>query len=312
MTPPPEKDADYDPLAALDDDLGDDWESAFQAEDFMFSPDDESSDFFLSDGNTADEDEDIAGLMADQDEENKAPKGEEDARSPSTGQDAAVEPPGVLEFPSRLQILAASLLQLFQGRPLHQRLLIGTLPVALSLIIISTLFFQAEHDEPVPLDQQAMVSEPHDYAPPSQGQDSSTATPPPKQTPALAPEPGSPVELETIQQKWKLPTFIIVATSKNRAELIINIDLTLIAYLEKGQDLPADKQTYVKDIIYQFYANRPAHELKRFALARGDMISQLNAWLNKQWQGNPFDTIFFSSYQVTQTAPPLVPKVTIM
>lgn len=39
------KDASHDPLADLDDDLGDDWESAFQAEDFMFSPEDEPSDF---------------------------------------------------------------------------------------------------------------------------------------------------------------------------------------------------------------------------------------------------------------------------
>ena len=45
----PTDQTDIDPLADLDDDLGDDWESAFQSEDFMFSEDDEANDFFLFD-----------------------------------------------------------------------------------------------------------------------------------------------------------------------------------------------------------------------------------------------------------------------
>ena len=67
MTPTSKKDSEksHDPLADLDDDLGDDWESAFQAEDFMFSPEDESTDFFLLEDDAGSENEDISGLFSE-------------------------------------------------------------------------------------------------------------------------------------------------------------------------------------------------------------------------------------------------------
>ena len=124
MTAAAKKDSEksHDPLADLDDDLGDDWESAFQAEDFMFSPEDESTDFFLleEDGAGA---EDIAELFEDQ--EAKA-EGAEAAKVTAKGD--GTETTSVLEFPGRVQIIVASLLQLFQSRSLTQRFVIGALP----------------------------------------------------------------------------------------------------------------------------------------------------------------------------------------
>ncbi len=309
---PSEKPSSHDPLADLDDDLGDDWESAFQAEDFMFSPENEPSDFFLFDENAPAEGEDIADLLAGQDEKAKD-KSDKTAGASATPVDG--EPSAVLEFPGRLQILAASLLQLFQACPLYQRLLIGTLPAALILIIVSTLFFQASNEELASLDEEFIASDSPVLATVSQEQGAlspAPAPPPPVSTVAAKPQAEPVIDSETVQHKWQLPPFIIVAGEKNKAELIVNIDLTLIAKLEKGQSLPEDKQIFVKDIIYQFYSNRPAYELKRFALARGEMISQLNVWLNKEWQNNPIDTITFSRYQVIQTTPSLAPKVTFM
>lgn len=311
MTSSSDKDPSHDPLADLDDDLGDDWESAFQAEEFMFSPEDESSDFFLLDENGADSSEDIAHLITNQEgqKENKTGK------DTTTG---SAEPSAILEFPTTLQILAAYLPQFFQSRPLYQRLLIGSLPFVLILIIASTLFFRSTTDELASRDDKNMVSAPsHGVALAPQGQGRVSSAPQQKQAPALSPAAVPAVKAETIQHKWQLPTFIIVADGDNHSALIINIDLTLIAHLEKGQNLPADKQIFAQDIIYQFFTNRPAYELKRFALARGEMISQLNAWLSKQWLNNPFDTITFSRYQVIHTPPsitppPLAPKVTFM
>ncbi|MEN8257728.1 MAG: hypothetical protein ABFS09_07680 [Thermodesulfobacteriota bacterium] len=307
MTPPSEKKTatSHDPLTDLDDDLGDDWESAFQAEDFMFSPEEESADFFLLE-DTPDDNDDISGLFNG----DEGKKGGTDGAAPdSSGAEAGPETSTVLEFPSQVQILAASLLQLFQNRPLPQRLLIGALPIVLILIISSTQFFRSTNDEFASLEDQALVTETQ-----------ITTTQPQERKPEpgakkhlqTIPAPGPVAEVETVHEKWKLPSFIIVAKADNNNNLVINIDLTLIAKLEKGQDLPAEKTTFVKDVIYQFYANRPAYELKRFALARGEMISQLKAWLNKQWQNNPIDTITFSHYQVIQTSPPLAPKVTFM
>ncbi len=307
MTAAAKKDSEksHDPLADLDDDLGDDWESAFQAEDFMFSPEDESTDFFLLEEDDGTGSEDIAELFEDQEGQKKADGATADIAS-SDGEEAA----SVLEFPGRVQIFLASLLQLFQSRSLTQRFVIGALPVVVVLIIVSGLFFRSTTDELASLDVQVIAPK----------ADSSATLPAEESTSASSSQQESPVgmqpppvpEVETVQEKWKLPSFIIVAKADNKNSLVINIDLTLIAKLEIGQELPEDKATFVKDVIYQFYANRPAYELKRFALARGEMINQLNAWLNKQWQDNPIDTITFSHYQVTQTSPALAPKVTFM
>lgn len=306
MTPPAEKDPPHDPLADLDDDLGDDWESAFEAEDFMVSDEDESSDFFLFDDTDPSKSEDLGG----EDQKKAAQTGEDSTTS--SPKDGSTETSGVLEFPNRLQILSAALLQFFQARPPYQRLLISSLPVLLILIIAITLIFQPTRDELPPLDEHGIVSESSDIAHIPQNQISPSTTTPQYPSLATTPTQDRAVAADTIQQKWQLPTFIIVAASENKADLIVSIDLTLIAYLDKNQLLPEDKQTFARDIIYQFYANRPAHELKHFALARGDMISQLNAWLNKQWQNNPIDAITFSRYHVIQTSPPIVPKVTLL
>lgn len=304
MTPSAPKKPGSDPLVDLDDDLGDDWESAFQAEDFMFSPEEESSDFFLLDENEGDKGSNIAGPEP-------LPVAPASAPSAARAQKTAPEPgeaaaSTVLEFPGRLQILTGFVLQLLQARSRRQRLLIAGLPLLLLVIVTGILFFRATSDElafrdqETPRDDTGLAPLPHD------GTDLQTG-------PTGAPQPPPPTESATVQHKWSLSPLLIVADGENKAELIVTIDIVLLTNLPPEQTLPLDKEMFVKDLIYQFYANRPAYDLRRFALARGEMISQLNAWLNKQWQNNPVDTVIFSRYEITQTAPPsIAPQNTFM
>ncbi len=311
MTPSPEKPAAQPPLTDLDNDLGDDWESAFQAEEFMISPEDEPADFFLLDENEPDKNEDIADLFSEAEEGTKE-------KSRAAAQPAAAESAGegraVLAFPHGLQILAASLHQLVQGGR-RQQLVLTALAVVITLLVAATLFLRATDDRGGTPTDQNRASAPLPAPPPPLPHKSSSSLeqpPVPQQSPTGAPPSEPAVGPETVHQQWQLPTFVIVAGDDSKVEIIVNIDLILTANLAKGQALPEDKQILARDIIYQFFANRPAYELKRYALARGDMISQLQAWLNRQWQNNPFDTIIFSRYEVIQTSPPLTQKVTIM
>lgn len=303
MTPPSENDANIEPPVDLDDDLGDDWESAFQAEEFMFSPEEEPSDFFLFDEEGPDENEDIADLFAEQ--QDKA-----DTAGPGTTSAAGrkEEAADIVEFPSRLQILIAAALQRLTSRPRSQRLLIAGLPLLLLLIFVSTLFFRNTSQELASRDQ-APAAKQEEVLLPAPPEESTTASPeasPPTEA-ASAPAPAP----EKITEKWELPTFTIAAADDNH-NLIINIDLTLTAHLDPGEKLPEERFTYARDVIYQFFRNRPPYELKRYALARGDMITQLTAWLNKEWPDHPFDGISFRRYRVHSPSPAVSPELTFM
>ncbi|PLX51093.1 MAG: hypothetical protein C0613_01875 [Desulfobulbaceae bacterium] len=301
MTPPSENDAKIEPPVDLDDDLGDDWESAFQAEEFMFSPEEEPSDFFLFDENGADENEDIADLFADQ--QDKADTAGPGAAGAAGRQKEAED---IVEFPSRLQILTAAALQLITSRPRRQRLLIAGLPLLLLLIFISTLFFRNTSQE-LASREQAPAEKQEEVLPPTPPEESTT--PPPEASPP--PQDVAVPASEKITEKWELPTFTIAAADDNH-NLIINIDLTLTAHLEQGEKLPEERRTFARDVIYQFFRNRPPYELKRYALARGDMITQLTAWLNKEWPDHPFDAISFRRYRVHSPSPAVSPELTFM
>ena len=108
-----------------------------------------------------------------------------------------------------------------------------------------------------------------------------------------------PVTSAKLRKKWALPAFIISIPQKTEQErLIIRVDITLVLKLEPGQPIPESKRIFIRDAIYQFYTNRPAAELKRYPLARGEMIHKLGSWLNKQWPQNPIASIIFDRYQI--------------
>lgn len=300
----PKDSDDIDPLAGLDDDLGDDWESAFQAEDFMFSPEEEANDFFLFDeNNTAEEEDELTAIMEEAQQEalNEKTSQSREADADATTDQDTDRPP--LRF---LPLVAAQLtlyLSFFKTRPLYQRVLALGVPSLILLLLAGSLFLRSTSEE---------LARTDDQPPPDLPIMGTVEVGPEKASEPLA-EPDTqltemvqdvPVQARTIRKQWDFPTFTIVTSSPNEESIFINVNLSLIAILPEGAALPEDKRIFVKDIIYQFYNNRPPHELKHFALARGEMIHKLHSWLQKQWPQSPINTVIFSQYQVVHTPQP--------
>jgi hypothetical protein len=96
-----------------------------------------------------------------------------------------------------------------------------------------------------------------------------------------------------------MPAFFIAVPQANGQEnVLVRIDLSLVLLLEPGTSIPEEKRAVVRDTIFQFFANRPPEELRRYALARGEMIQNLQSWLQQEWPQNPIATIIFDRYQI--------------
>ena len=97
------------------------------------------------------------------------------------------------------------------------------------------------------------------------------------------------------------PAFIIPVNNpaSDQPVTFVLVDITLIASLDEHEDPPAAKKIFVRDIIYQFFQNKPLDELRRFSLARGEMNKELRAWLMKQWPEAPIESIIFNQYHLS-------------
>ena len=291
----PTDSTDIDPLAELDDDLGDDWESAFQSEDFMFSPDEEDNDFFLFDENDSEEDVDELTSIMESAEQEVLQEQQETEQEIESSQDEDLEtdtPPQTL--PEKLLSIASMGLSFYTSRPLYQRAIAAAIPCLAILLFMATFFLRSTTEEFAQTDKQEVViaDKKIDSAPkpqPAVETIPEIVTPPPEQQPPRA---------RTIRKQWNFPTFTIVSSSPNNGTLFVNVNLSLIAILPEGASLPEEKNVLVKDLIYQFYKNRSPRELKRFALARGEMIHKLHSWLKKEWPDSPVNTVIFSKDQV--------------
>ncbi|MFH1019530.1 MAG: flagellar basal body-associated FliL family protein, partial [Pseudomonadota bacterium] len=104
-----------------------------------------------------------------------------------------------------------------------------------------------------------------------------------------------------IRKKWAFPAFIIPVNNpaSDQPVTFVLVDITLIASLNEQEEPPAGKKTFVRDIIYQFFQNKPLEELRRFSLARGEMNKELRAWLLKQWPEAPIESIIFNQYHLS-------------
>ncbi len=289
-----------DPLADLDDDLGDDWESAFQAEDFMFSPEEEANDFFLFDENDSDDEADELTSIMEEAQQQIAEEQihQEQQRIAETTHDQS--------HLSKMSTLASMLLSklnaalsFLKKRPVYQRALIAGIPSLLLILLIGSLFLKSTSDKlaqtDLPATQEAVVVAEVEVGP------QQPIKPMVKATPAPTEELSPTAQAKTIRKQWDFPTFTIVTSSDEDESIFVNVNLSLIAILPEGSSLPEHKRVFVKDAIYQFYKNRPPNELKHFALARGEMIHKLHNWLQKQWPDSPINTVIFSKYQVIRT-----------
>lgn len=304
----PEDQKNNDPLADLDDDLGDDWESAFQSEDFMFSPDEEANDFFLFDENDSEEEIDELSTIMENAEQEAAEEQQSASEQVSLEDGDALDtkPATSPLIPKLLDLLSAGL-RFFKGRPLYQRALAIGAPGLLVLILCGIFFLRQTSEELAQTETKDIVIADVIVEPKVEPAAIKTEPLPEREVPAvLAKQPEKMgtkhvKNARTIRKQWDFPTFTIVSSTPNTETLFVNINLSLIAVLPEGAALPEEKNVLIKDIIYQFYKNRSPTELKHFALARGEMIHKLHSWLKKEWPDSPINTVIFSKYQVIRT-----------
>ncbi len=276
----------------IDDDLASDWESAFQADDFSFSPEDGGDDFFLGDETeftsatstsydfTPPSEKELNDLP-DLDEEAFAPQQEEAL----TDVAATTHKSTAATLPTRLASLYHSAKLRLQLLSRKQQIVAGV--AILALLLLPLLIPESGKDNTVTTESTAVdVTAVEDSAP----------------TEIPAEELPPPVEVhEKVRVKWKFPAFLIPAPQRKdtpRKTNFVQTDITLVLLLDEGEKPPADKELMVREIIYQFYSNQPLNTLRRFALARGDMNRALRAWIEKQWPHAPVEAIMFNRYQV--------------
>lgn len=277
--------------AKKDDDWGEDWESAFQAEEDMFFADANSGeeDFFIDES-----DKSVATATPEQELSSSLEKdleGAPQAASPLSSIAAAIS------FTAILASLQALLLQklarpaaLFNAArekinalPIAFRLAVYIAPVLLIVVAIfgSMLLTHPEKaGEGDPLSQKIAQDNTIDqnYA---------------------APEaPIVQVYPDQVRKKWDFPGFIIPVQSEagDKGISFLMIDITLIAMLDQETEPPPEKINFMRDSIYQFFLNRPQDELRHFSLARGEMNRKLKDWLMKQWPEAPIESIIFNRY----------------
>ena len=268
---------------------GEDWESAFQAEDDAFFSEGKDEDFFLEENEpTA-----TAGAAA-QDLDSTLEK-------TLSGIPDQIAAPGVLAKKPLAGTAALAALFLsakiaaqkqfarLQSFPIFVRIPLYALP----LLLIGLVFLLSGGPPPAPpLHQAASSPEQH----PTAG--------------AISPEnPAGPDESHQasqlhagkVRKKWAFPAFVIPVNNPapDQPVTFVLVDITLIASLDDKEDPPADKKIFVRDIIYQFFQNKPLEELRRFSLARGEMNKELRAWLMKQWPEAPIESIIFNQYHLS-------------
>lgn len=259
--------------------IGDDWGEAFEAEDFMASPNEEaSSEFFLPEEPTTGQP--TTGLKPH--EKDASP-----ALSPTPG--------GVSTF-------SRTLTTRFFALPLPARISSVAIPILLGLAL--TIFLPKSHETPPA--KTAATSPPTTTIPQSEiptsqttmeatGHQTEEAPLQPQKAPAVA----AKQEIQEIRKKWRFPAILVQAkTNKDQNITMLSTDLTLVLKVHPEIMLPFTKDAFVREMIYQFYANQPADDLRRYDLERGVMAQKLQSWITKQWPGLPLDSINVDRYQL--------------
>ncbi|MGV1099956.1 flagellar basal body-associated FliL family protein [Thiovibrio sp. JS02] len=270
---------------------GEDWESAFQAEDDVFFAEggEEEEGFFQDDkaqtSGTRKPQTDLAASLAE------SLAGIPDQQRPA--RDAAAPPSALKASASSLFAGLAALIssqwQRLQALPLPLRIPAYLLPA----VLLGVLLFMSSGGPDL-----ATAPQPAD----SQPQSGAGALTQPDGAPGSAGDaPHQPALAEKVRKKWPFPSFLISVPPQDGEQptTFVMVDITLVAALDAQEEPPADKKTFVRDIIYQFYLNHPVEDLRRFSLARGEMNRKLRAWLEKQWPGAPIESIIFDRYVVS-------------
>ena len=253
-------------------DIGDDWGAAFQAEDFMFSPDEEaSSEFFLEDDSFDDT----------PDEKVAAPIDAEGAKKKFT------KIPRI----TTCTALLASILSL----PTKYKIPAIALPVVLLTAVLFSL-----QDPP---EQIAEEESRTDIAQTEERLDSPITNEQTKSEESKNEELEQLAQIadipEKVRKRWQFPSFIISSYNDEiKTTALLSVDLTFVLLLDEDEPLPKDNELLVRETIYQFFTNQPFSELQRFTLSRGEMNNGLRSWVNKQLPDIPLSSIVFKRYQI--------------
>lgn len=249
----------------FDEGLGDDWESAFQAEDFMFSPGEEEGDDFFQKVSSS-----TTYEFTPPDQSELAHLPDLDQKASPGGQTSTIDPSETSSTDRRPGRRKG-----FPGLPLVHPLILGGAILLIAVLALVLLW---------PTDRQSGPNVSLRPAPSVSGTAKPVAT-------------GSP---EGIRRKWRLASFIlpVSATEPTEKPTFLEVDLSLILVLPPGDELPQDKRFFVRELIYRYYKDQPLSTLRRYALAREEMKRALLVWLRQHWPEAAIETVVFVRYQL--------------
>ena len=277
------------PAAPQGDDWGADWESAFQAEEFHV--DEAEGDAVLAEGGSGGVNDFVSAEEESLDELSPGageagPAGAVGAAAPTVALPAG---PG----------LSARLITRFLALPMPVRF---GIPAALLLLLIGITVFRligrpVQPLPPVPEQVVPVATLAPAVTPPDTAAAPATAVPSADATPPA--DTGSP-QTEKITITWPFTAFIIsVVDEESKATLFVNVELSMVLALDdEKQGLPLSQKPFVRDTIYQFFVNRPIYDLRRYAMAKGEMSDQLIEWLRKQWPEGKVASLAIDSYTI--------------
>ncbi|MBU0908642.1 MAG: hypothetical protein KJ717_03675, partial [Proteobacteria bacterium] len=258
---------DFDLPEGLDDDLGGDWESAFQAEDFMLTPEDEAEVFFEKEAGTDGDELDLASLLEGEDSQPKhaAPLSPAAAAAETgEGEEHSKKAFSLPSFlPAALLAFLARYTGWFQSRPFYQKILFPSLAVVSIIFLCAVLFFRSTNQQLAEKQPAALAPPVETKVPADQKNQPGLASSSPPQT-LQQPEVTTPVPAQ-IRKKWPMRAFFIAVQPKDSTEgVLVRIDLNLILLLDPSTNIPEEKRAFVRDTIFQFFVNRPPEELRRY------------------------------------------------
>jgi hypothetical protein len=260
-----------------DDGLGDDWESAFQAEDS--TPPGGADDFFQHPGPsnpyqfTPPAEADLAHLP---DLDQELARGTVSRRQPPAA--AAVQAEQTETAATRTSI-RQSFTKALAALPLLHKLVLGA--TILAGILMMAVFLLTATAPPQPLKLP--------------GQESRLADESPRDI-----SPGAPGQIESTRRKWDFKPFFLPVAGADTGEknIFLEVDITLLLVLAPAEEIPQAKKIFIRELIYQYFRQQPLATLRHYSLARGEMNRNLMTWLREQWPEAPVETVIFNRYQL--------------
>jgi hypothetical protein len=268
-----------DSVTVFASEIDDDWGEAFEADDFMLDPDeDTSNDFFLED-----DDLDSETPVSSEPEQ----PGQTSPDRPSPPSDDTSSPNFVAGLLLSCQNFVKTCKAKFFALPVIYR--VSLLAVSLLFLVVSSYLLTSSTDAPLP--ETATIDD-KGLSPSVAGEPEGSL----EDKTAVSPEKPA----EKIRKKWPLPPFLISTSDNMKGDDIffVEVDITLILLRETEEDVSSGMTVRVRDMIYQFFNNRPLYELRRYSLARGEMNRKLFSWLEKQWPEGQIGSIVFNRYRV--------------